>query len=41
MNILDIMDLLSAWVADTIAPAGMYILCITLRYNKPKNLKNN
>ena len=28
----------SAWAAD-IAPAGMHILCIALRYNKPKKSK--
>ena len=25
-------------MADTIAPAGMHILCIALRYNKPNKL---
>ena len=29
---------LTVWAADTIAPAGMHILCIAQRYNKPNNL---
>ena len=28
---------LNVWVADTIAPAGMHILCITLRHNSQKH----
>ena len=28
------------WVANAIAPAGMHILCIALRYNKPENHKS-
>ena len=27
------------WATDGIAPAGMHILCIALRYNKPENTK--
>ena len=27
------------WAADTIAPAGMTILCIALRYDNPENHK--
>ena len=32
---------LSGWAADTIAPAGMHILCILLRYNKPNKHENH
>ena len=28
------------WAADAIAPAGMHILCIALRYNKPNKFSN-
>ena len=34
-------DQLSAWTADTIAPAGMHIQCIAMRYNKPNKLENH
>ena len=34
-------DQLSAWAADTIAPASMHILCIGLRYNKPNKPENH
>ena len=27
------------WVANAIAPAGMHILCIVMRYNKPNKLE--
>ena len=27
------------WVANTIAPAGMHLLCIALRFNKPSITK--
>ena len=32
---------LSAWAADTIAPAGMHILCLAPRYNKPNKSENH
>ena len=31
-------DYLSAWATDIITSAGMHILCIALRYNKPNKL---
>ena len=31
----------SAWAADTIASADMHILCIALRYSKPKKPENH
>ena len=34
-------DKSSAWAADMIAPAGMHIVCIALRYNKPNKSKNH
>ena len=27
---------LTPWAADVIVPPGMHILCIAMRYNKPK-----
>ena len=32
---------LSEWAANTIVPAGMHILCIALRYNKPNKSENH
>ena len=29
------------WAADAIAPAGMHILCIAMRYIKPNKLENH
>ena len=31
---------LSVLAADAISPAGMHILCIAMRYNKPNKLEN-
>ena len=31
----------SMWVANSIAPTGMHILCIALRYNKPSKSENH
>ena len=30
-----------AWAADTIAPAGMHVLCIAMRYIKSNKLENH